>query len=75
MLTITPVRHEGDNVTCFSQLHQLLRGRHHVLRLHLIDQIVGDTRVSVIEQLADDQLVQVLSVLQSGFGTEHGGSG
>lgn len=53
--------------TDLGQLHELLGGRHHNLWLHLIAEAVGDVGVAVIEQLADDQLVQLLTVLQRWF--------
>lgn len=53
--------------TNLGQLHELLGGRHHTLWFHLIDEAVGDVGVAVIEQLADDQLVQLLAVLQRWF--------
>lgn len=53
--------------TNLGQLHELLGGRHHDLWLHLIAEAVGDIGVAVIEQLADDQLVQLLAVLQRWF--------
>lgn len=59
-------------LTDLGELHQLLRRRHHVGGLHLIDEGVGDVGVAVVEQLADDQLVQVLPVLQRGLGSVHG---
>lgn len=62
-----------STLTYLCQLHELLRGRHNALWLHLIDETVGDASVSIVEQLADDKLVQVLSVLQSRFGTKHVG--
>lgn len=61
--------------TDLGQLHQLLGGRHHALRLHLVHEAVGDVGVSVIEELADDEPVQVLPVLQSWFGSIHDASG
>lgn len=53
--------------TNLGELHELLGGRHHNLWLHLIAEAVGDVGVAVIEQLADDQLVQLLTVLQRWF--------
>lgn len=61
--------------TDLSQLHQLLRGRHDTLRFDFINETVSDVGVSIVEQLADDELVQVLPVLQSWFRTIHDGSG
>lgn len=50
-------------LTYLCQLHQLLGGRHYTLWFHLVNETVGDIGVSIIEQLAYDELVQVLSVL------------
>lgn len=61
--------------TDLCQLHQLLRRRHHALWFDLINETVGDVGVSIIEELANDELVQVLPVLQSWFRTIHAGSG
>lgn len=61
-------------LTYLCQLHQLLGRRHDALRLHLIDEVVGDVGVAVVEQLADDEPVQVLSVLQCRLRTIHSGS-
>lgn len=58
-------------LTHLCQLHQLLGWRHHALWLHLVHEAVGDAGVSVIEQLTDDELVQVLPVLQGRFGPKH----
>lgn len=58
-------------LTDLGELHKLLRWRHHALRLHFIYEAVGDVGVTVIQQLANDQLIQLLSVFQSRFGTIH----
>jgi len=44
------------------------------LWFNLIDETVGDISVSIVEQLAYDEFIQVLSVFQSQFGTIHVGS-
>lgn len=65
---------EKSALTYLCQLHQLLRRRHHILWFDLANETVSDVGVSIIEQLADDELVQVLSVLQGWLGTIHVGS-
>lgn len=67
------VTEAGTAPTYLSQLHQLFGGRHDVLWLHLVDEAVGDAGVSIMEQLADDEAVQVLSVLQGRLWTVHAG--
>ncbi len=70
----TQVTYADMERTCLTelcQLHELLRWRHDALRFDLTDETVGDAGVSIIEQLAYDELVQVLPVLQSRFGTIH----
>lgn len=52
-------------------MQELLRGRTHGLRLDLIDEPVSNADVAVVEQLADDQLVELLPVLQAHFGSVH----
>lgn len=59
-------------LTYLGQLHQLLWGWDHTLWLDLINQTISDVGVSIIKQLADDQPIQVLSVLQGRFRTIHG---
>lgn len=65
---------ENTALTNLCQLHQLLRRRYDTLWFDFTDETVGDVGVSIIEQLADDELVQVLPVFQSWFGTKHVGS-
>lgn len=64
----------GGRGTDLCQLHQLFRWRHHSLWLDLIDKIVGDVDVAIVEELAYDELVQMLTVFQSWFWTIHPGS-
>lgn len=52
-------------------MQELLRGGAHRLGLDLIDEAIGDTNVTVVEQLANDQLVELLPVLQTHFGSVH----
>lgn len=63
-----------DSNTDLCQLHQLFRWRHYSLRLDLINKIVGDVDVAIVEKLAYDELVQMLTVFQSWFWTIHSGS-
>ena len=52
-----------SQVTKFDEMQELLRGCTHRLRLDLIDEAIGNADIAIIEQLANDQLVQLLAVL------------
>lgn len=67
------IRFEVHNIihTHLGQLHELLRWRHHTLRLNFTDETVGDVSVAIVQQLAYYQSVQVLSVFQSWFRSKH----
>lgn len=52
-------------------MQELLRGCTHRLGLDLVDEAIGDANVTVVQQLANDQLVELLAVLQTHFGSVH----
>lgn len=52
-------------------MQQLLRGRTNRLRLDFINEAISNADVAIIEQLANDQLVELLAVLQAHFGSVH----
>lgn len=52
-------------------MQELLRGRADRLRLDLIDEAVSNADVAVVEQLANDQLVELLAVPQAHFSPVH----
>lgn len=52
-------------------MQELLRRCAHRLGLDLIDEAIGDADVTIVEQLANDQLVELLAVLQTHFGSVH----
>lgn len=52
-------------------MQELLWGRTDRLRLDLIDEAVSNADVAIVEQLANDQLVELLAVLQAHFGPVH----
>lgn len=56
-------------------MQELLRRRTDRLGLDLVDESVGDADVAIVEQLADDQFVELLAVLQAHFGSIHPGQG
>ena len=60
-----------SQVTKFDEMQELLRGCTHRLRLDLIDEAIGNADIAIIEQLANDQLVQLLADLQAHFGSVH----
>lgn len=60
-----------SQVTKFDEMQELLRGCTHRLRLDLIDEAIGNADIAIIEQLANDQLVQLLAILQAHFGSVH----
>ena len=60
-----------SQVTKFDEMQELLRGCTHRLRLDFIDEAIGNADIAVIEQLANDQLVELLAVLQAHFGSVH----
>ena len=60
-----------SQVTKFDKMQELLRGCTHRLRLDFIDEAIGNADIAVIEQLANDQLVELLAVLQAYFGSVH----
>lgn len=60
-----------SQATEFDEMQELLWGRTDRLRLDLVDEAVGNADVAVIQQLANDQLVELLAVLQAHFGSVH----
>lgn len=52
-------------------MQELLGGCAHRLGLDLVDEAIGDANIAVVEQLANDQLVELLAVLQAHFGSVH----
>ena len=52
-------------------MQELLRGCTDRLRLDFIDEAISNADVAVIEQLANDQLVELLAILQAHFGSVH----
>lgn len=54
-------------------MQELLWGRTNRLRLDFIDEAISNADEAIIEQLANDQLVKLLAVLQAHFGSVHRG--
>lgn len=52
-------------------MQELLRGCAHRLGLDFIDEAISNADITIIEQLANDQLVELLAVLQTHFGSVH----
>lgn len=52
-------------------MQELLRGCTNRLRLDFINEAISNADVAVVEQLANDQLVELLAVLQAHFGSVH----
>lgn len=52
-------------------MQELLWGCTNRLRLDFIDEAISNADEAIIEQLANDQLVKLLAILQAHFGSVH----